>query len=284
MKINLPVFKDEDMEDTVTCQSWNWDLTVYHCTGCQDCTLLLYAICPLQGYLGELVRSLGTDITLDDILTILDEHYNNVKALDAWNQELFQLCMGEKETVSDWRVHLLRHLQVLVASFLEHFPLDHIAELKCDCFYGGLPKWLKAVVAYLKNSTNEKMYSDYLWAVREAEKEEVMELSHSQTAVSTDKTKAMSFSPLQKLKGTQSARTPAVQVAHLEEDGINKEDAESKDSNGIEGMTEEFIVHLARAVKEAQQEEKCCYHCSSPEHFIHDFLLVKASRTDPYLN
>ena len=41
------------------------------------------------------MRCLGTDITLDDVLTILDEHYNNVKALDALNQGLFQLHMGE---------------------------------------------------------------------------------------------------------------------------------------------------------------------------------------------
>ena len=61
-----------------------------------------YTICSLQGYPGELVRSLGTDLTLDGILTILDEHYNNVKALDALNQELFQLQMGDKETLSDW--------------------------------------------------------------------------------------------------------------------------------------------------------------------------------------
>ena len=40
------------------------------------------------------------DIMLDDVLTILDEHYNSVKALDALNQELFQLQMGKKETVS----------------------------------------------------------------------------------------------------------------------------------------------------------------------------------------
>ena len=58
---------------------------------------------PLQGYVGELVKSLGTDVTLDDILTIHIEHYNNVKALDTLNQELFQLRMVQKETVSDWR-------------------------------------------------------------------------------------------------------------------------------------------------------------------------------------
>ena len=91
MKINRPVFKDEDTKDAVMYQSWHWDLMVYHQAGCLDCTLLLYAIHSLQGYPRELVRSSGTDITLDDVLTILDEHYNNIKALDALNQELFQL-------------------------------------------------------------------------------------------------------------------------------------------------------------------------------------------------
>ena len=80
------------------------------------------------------------DINLDNVLTILDEHYNDVKALDALNQELFQLWMADKETVSDWGVHLSRHLQVLVTSFPDHFPPDHVAELKKDCFYSGLPK------------------------------------------------------------------------------------------------------------------------------------------------
>ena len=133
------------------------------------------------------MRSSGTAVTLDDVLTILDEHYNNVKALFALNQELFQLWMGEKETALDWGVHLSRHLQVLVALFLECFPLDFVHKLKYDCFYGGLPKWLKAMVAYLKASFNEKTYSDDLLTAREAEKDEAMEPSCSQTTVNTTK-------------------------------------------------------------------------------------------------
>ena len=130
MKINLPIFKDEDAKDAVTYQSWRWDLMVYHHAGCRDRTLLPYAIWSLQGYSGELVQSLGMDIILDDMLTILDEHYSNVKALDALNQELFQLWMADKETISDWGVHLLRHFQVLAASFPDHFPPDCVTELK----------------------------------------------------------------------------------------------------------------------------------------------------------
>ena len=96
MKINLPIFKDEDAKDTVTYQSWRWDLTVYRHAGCRDHTLLPYAIRSLQGYPGDLVWSSGTDITLNEVLTILDKHYNNVKALDALNQELFQMRMADK--------------------------------------------------------------------------------------------------------------------------------------------------------------------------------------------
>ena len=176
---------------------------------------LPYAMHCLQGYPGELVRSLGTDIPLDCILAILDEHYNNVKALDALNQELLQLWMGEKETVSDCGVCLSRHLQILMSSFPECFPLDHVAELKQDCLYGGLPKQLKVMVAYLKASSNERMYSDYLWVAHEAEKEEAKEPSHNQTAAITNKPKVMSFFPLWKLKGSQPTKTPSVQVAHL---------------------------------------------------------------------
>ena len=123
MKINLPVFKDEDAKNAVTYQSWRCDLMVYQHAGCRDCTLLPYAITSLQSYPGQLVQSSGMDITLDNVLKILDKHYNNVKALDTLNQELFQLQMVDKETVLDWGICLLRHLQVLVASFPDHLPL-----------------------------------------------------------------------------------------------------------------------------------------------------------------
>ena len=112
-----------------------------------------------------------------------------------------------------------------------------------------------------------------------------MEPSHNQMTDNPTKPKTMSFFPLQKLKGTQPVKTPAVQMVHLEEDGADKEEGtESDDPNGIEDVTEEFRVHLARAVKEAQQDKKCCYHCSSPEHFIHECPLERASRIATHLN
>ena len=72
---------------------------------------------------------------------------------------------------------------------------------------------------------------------------------------------------------------------HLEEeDTSDDEDQESDNPGRIKGVTEEFMVPLARAVKDAQADEKCCYHCSSPEHFINNCLLVKTSREKKQLN
>ena len=140
MKINLLIFKDKDTKEAVTYQSWRWDLTVCRQAGCRDHTLFPYAIRSLQDYLGELVQSSSTDIPLDGVLMILDECYNNVKVLNVLNQELFQMRMADKETVSDWGVCLSRDLQIAAASFPDRFPPDHVAELKRDHFYGGLPK------------------------------------------------------------------------------------------------------------------------------------------------
>ena len=69
-----------------------------------------------------------------------------------------------------------------------------------------------------------------------------------------------------------------------EEDADNGEDPESDDPDGIEGVIDEFMVQLARAVKDTQTDERCCYHCSSPEQFIRNCPLMKTARDKKQLN
>ena len=95
-----------------------------------------------------------------------------------------------------------------------------------------------------------------------------------------------SFFPLRKLKGNQPlSKKPAIHLAHLEEEEADDgQDPESDDPGGIEGVMEEFMIQLARPVKDAQANEKCCYHCSSPKHFIHNCPLMESSRDKKQLN
>ena len=94
--------------------------------------------------------------------------------------------------------------------------------------------------------------------------------SRIQTVDGPSKPRTTSFFPLRKLKGNQPfPKKPTILLVQLEEeDADNGEDLESDDPDGIEGVTEEFMVWLARVVKDAQMDEKHCYHSSSPEHFI----------------
>ena len=141
------------------------------------------------------------------------------------------------------------------------------------------------MVAYLKAGPQVRMYSDYLRATREAKKEDSIDLSRSPRPPATDgptRPRATSFFPLRKLKGSQLiTKKPAVHLAQLDEEGVDEgEDQESDDPNGIEGVTEEFMVWLARVVK----DEKRCYHCNSPDHFIRNCLLMKTIRDKKQLN
>ena len=145
------------------------------------------------------------------------------------------------------------------------------------------------MVAYLKAGPQVRTYSDYLRAAREAEKEDSIELSQTprtQTTNSPSKPRTTSFFPLRKLKGSQPLpKKPAVHLVQLEEeDANNGEDPESDDPDGIKGVTEEFMVRLARAVKGAQMDERHCYHCSSPEHFTRNCPLMKTARDKKQLN
>ena len=100
------------------------------------------------------------------------------------------------------------------------------------------------------------------------------------------KTRATSFFPLRKLKGIHPFnKKPAICLAQLEEEDANEdEDQGSDDPDGVKGVTKEFMVWLARAVKDAQAGEKHCYHCNSPEHFIFNCPLMKTTRDKKQLN
>ena len=78
---------------------------------------------------------------------------------------------------------------------------------------------------------------------------------------------------------------PTVHLAHLEEEDTGgDEDQESDNTSRIEGIMEEFMVCLARALKDAEVDEKFCYHCSSLEHFICNCPLIKTLRENRQLN
>ena len=113
VKVNLPIFKDEKAKDVVTYCSWQWDVPIFCHLGWDNQHLLPYVFQSLQGFLGELTRSLGKNTTLNDVPQTLDEHYVMVMTFDTLSKELYFLKQGSGENVAEFGVHLSQQVQIL---------------------------------------------------------------------------------------------------------------------------------------------------------------------------
>ena len=130
VKVNLLIFKDEKTKDAVTYLSLQWDVAIFHCLGWDDQHLLPHVFQSLQGFLRDLARSLGEDATLDDVLQMLDEHYDIVIMFDALSKELYSLKQGSGENVAEFGVCLLQQVQILQSEYLRRIQQEHIEEMK----------------------------------------------------------------------------------------------------------------------------------------------------------
>ena len=142
VKVNLPIFKDEKTKDTVTYHSWWWDIAIFCPSGWGDWHLLPYLFQSLQGFPGDLARSLGEDATITDVLQKLDKHYGMVMMFDPLRKELYSLKQGSWENVAEFRVHLSQQVQILKSEYLGRIQQEQMEEMEWDCFYKGLnPKY-----------------------------------------------------------------------------------------------------------------------------------------------
>ena len=137
MKVNLPIFKDKKTKDAVTYCLWQWDIAIFCCSGWDDQHLLPYVFQLLQGFPGDLARSLGEDATLNDILQMLDKHYGVVMMFNTLGKELYSLKQGSGENMAQFGVCLSQW--VWYSSRVPgRIQQEHAEEMKQDCFYQGL--------------------------------------------------------------------------------------------------------------------------------------------------
>ena len=100
--------------------------------------MLPYVIWSLQGFSGDLARSLGKNATLNDILQTLDEHYGVVMMFDTLSKELYSLKQRSGENMAKFGVQLSQQVQILQLEYPGRMQDKDIEEMKWDHFYEGL--------------------------------------------------------------------------------------------------------------------------------------------------
>ena len=92
--------------------------------------MLSYVFRSLQGFPGDLAKSLGKDATLGDVLQMLDEHYGMVMTFNALSKELYSLKQGMGENVAELRVHLSQQVQILQMEYPGRIQQEYVEEVK----------------------------------------------------------------------------------------------------------------------------------------------------------
>ena len=170
VKVNLPTFKDEKAKDAVTYCSWWWDVSVFCHSGWDDYHLLPYVFRSLQGFLGDLTRSLGEDATMGNILQMLDEHFGVLMTFNALSKELYSLRQGRGENVAEFRVCLSQEVQMLQTEYPAKIQQEHVGEVKWGPFYKGLSPEYQWMLANKVNGENPVTYSKCLLATWKLER------------------------------------------------------------------------------------------------------------------
>ena len=143
---------------------------MFHCSSWDDHHLLPYVFRSLQGFPGDLVRSLGEDATLGNVLWMLDEPYGVMMTINALSSELYSLRQGTGENVAEFRVCLSQQVQILQTEYPSRIQQKHVEEVKCDCFYEGLSPEYWWMLAHKVNEENPVTFSELLLAAQKLER------------------------------------------------------------------------------------------------------------------
>ena len=290
VKVNLPICKDEKTKDAVTYCSWWWDISIFHHSRWDNQHLLPYIFWSLQGSPGDLVRILGMDATLTDVLQMLDEHYGMVMTFNALSKELYSLKQGSVENVANLSVHLLQQVQILQLEYPGRIQQEHMKEMKWECFYEGLNSKYWCMLVHKVDGENPTSYSNLLLLTQKwerwAEARDLLLLKMTTTGgsnVTWIQTSGNLF-PSRKLKGnhTFTALSAIVESTGTKENSSVKpkgeDEAESSDGEDPETSSEigrahqpfGYIIHFANAVDLYQKKNWNCFGCGSPDNLVKD--------------
>ena len=177
------------------------------CSSWDDHHLLPYVLRSLQGVQGDIARSLGEDATLGNVLQTLDRHCGAMMTFNALSKELYSLKQGMEKNVAKSGECLFQQVQILQMEYLSRIQLEHVEEVKWNCFCEGLSPEYWWMPAHMVNGENPVTCSKLLLAAQKLERQvEATDPLHPKVTTAGSSNVTHSYSkgnlfPSRKLKG-----------------------------------------------------------------------------------
>ena len=221
---------------------------------------------------------------------MLDKQYVVVMTFHTLSKDLYSLKQGFSKNVAElWYVFCTRS-EILQLEYPGRILLEHMKEMKCNCFYGGLNPKYQQMLAHKEDGEHPASNSDLLLTAQKLQRQaegrdppppkmaatKGSDMTHSQMP-------GNSFT-LCNLKGNHTFATEAVTIRNdmTEEDPGVKLEGEGEtepsankdvEASGRVGETDKFvkyIINFTKGVEFYQKKNKNCFGCGSPDHLIQD--------------
>ena len=123
----------------------------------------------LSGPAFNVIRYLGPEVRVNQMISKLEIIYGNVMAADTANKQFYEATQEKTEMVQDFAARLEGYLNTMRVKCPERIPVDEQRLLK-DRLFRGMGKALRDSIRYLKDDP-ACTYADMTRAAREAEME-----------------------------------------------------------------------------------------------------------------
>ena len=282
--------------ESVSYRTWRFQVAVYQRNGARDADLLPRIINSLRGAPGEMLASLGVDVTVDAILRTLDNYYGNALSFDALTSEMYSMSQLENETAGDYSTRVKDVVSFISELFPVQLPPESVPERLRQRFYHGLRPRYKNALAYLKNN-QAITFHDLIKEARELEESTSKHKSNEKKPHTTRRENLpIPLTAGQKTvanrAASRSARADLVEIGDLMEEAMMDSDPgeEAEHSGEEEDPDLERVVNVMKSVYQGLKTknywdkfprgdkkqtpggsgDRKCYNCGGEGHYARE--------------